>query len=62
MAKHTVLPTQASDHAADQAHLPAQLPPVPPSHDVTLPEQAHDAVVDINPLGVAHLPGFFDLA
>ena len=59
MAKHTVLPTQVSDHAADQAHLPTELPPVPPSHDVTLPEQAQHAVVDR--LGLAHLPSFFDV-
>jgi hypothetical protein len=58
MAKHTVLPTQTV-HAAEQAHLPTELPPVPPAHDVTLPEQARDAVVDT--LGLAHLPSFFDV-
>jgi hypothetical protein len=50
MGKPSALPTQASDNAAEQAqsHLPTELPPTP---DVTLPEEAN-----ISPLGVAHLP------
>jgi hypothetical protein len=31
------------------------------SADVTLPQHALDQVEHINPLGVAHLPSFFDV-
>jgi len=45
MAKPTSLPTQATDHAAEQAHLPPQLPAAPeapsvPTTEVSLPEAA----------------------
>ena len=71
MAKPSTLPSQVFDHVADQAlsHLPASLPPdhttptaAASSADVSLPHQATDAVEHINPLGVAHLPSFFDVA
>jgi hypothetical protein len=67
MAKHTSLPSQVFDHAPTQAvsHLPTELPPVttgPTAADVTLPQQALDAVEEhVPPLGVAHLPDFFGL-
>jgi hypothetical protein len=69
MARPTELPTQAS-HAAlqGQEHQPTELPPVPTgqpaaslSADVTPPQHALDQVEHINPLGVAHLPSFFDV-
>jgi len=70
MARPSSLPSQATENAAEQAqsHLPTSLPPTPPeitasSADVSLPDHAHDAVAEhINPLGLAHLPSFFDLA
>ena len=49
MAKPTQLPGPATDHAADQAHLPPQLPadpeapPVPPT-EVSLPDATIDVV------------------
>ena len=67
MAKHTTLPPVVFDHAPPQAvsHLPTELPPVPTTPtaaDVTLPQQALDAVEEhVPPLGVAHLPDFFGL-
>ncbi len=49
MAKPTELPSQATGHAAEGAHLPPQLPaapeapPVPPA-EVSLPEGAVDVL------------------
>jgi hypothetical protein len=67
MARPTTLP-EAASHAADQAHLPTSLPPdhtaptaTASSADVSLPQHALDAVEHINPLGIAHLPSFFDV-
>jgi hypothetical protein len=65
MAKHTTLPTQAIDHAADQAqaHLPTELPatpdapPVPPT-EVTLPDQALEHLLGVP----GHLPDWLIIA
>jgi hypothetical protein len=67
MAKHTELPPVVFDNVPIQVqpNLPAVLPPspiTPPSTEVTVPHQALDAVEEhVVPLGVADLPGFFDV-
>ena len=70
MAKPSILPSQATENAADQAqsHLPTSLPPEPPTPptvpgDVTPNQHAIDAVTEhVELLGAApHLPDFFGL-
>jgi hypothetical protein len=49
------LPNQALTNAADQAHLPTELPPIQ-SHEVTLPDPAVDHMPNV---AANHLPDWF---